>query len=406
MMPVFSSCAKLLRRSRRACRPSRSNPQRSLLLCDLRLLAVLRKTPWSGITELPVGAVDEEGAQMSAKTRRATQFDVARLAGVSQTTVSMVLNGTGEKQRRVGADVRERVLRAIDVTGYSVNPIAQRLAGGRTSIVGVYTYEPVFPLSAGNFYYPFLEGLEREAERVGVDLLMFTSMSATPERRLSVSGQVGRLRVADGCVLLGRHSSPEDLAELLRQDFPFAFVGRREAAGGLVPYAAAAYADATQAVVERILSLGHRRVALINEFSGHESIEDRARGYRRAMKAAGLQPVTYDEPDVTSSDFLDSLLHAGITAVATSSDIAEPLFRAATTRGLSVPGDLSIARLGDPERPETEDIDWTGFTIPRQEMGTNALRIVLSQLDGSDDVGLQVSIPCGVVQGTTVARIS
>ncbi|WP_447925704.1 LacI family DNA-binding transcriptional regulator [Georgenia muralis] len=342
---------------------------------------------------------------MSPRTRRATQADVARLAGVSQTTVSMVLTGTGTAQRRVSDEVRERVLRAIEVTGYAANPFAQRLAGGRTSIIGVYTYESVFPHSAGDFYHPFLEGVENEAERAGVDLLMFTSLSGAEGRRLQASGGLGRLHVADGCVLLGRHSHTEDLAELLKQDFPFSFVGRREAPGGKVPYAGAAYDLATQQVVENLLVLGHRRIVLISEYTDHESVKDRARGYRRAMARAGLQPVTFDEPDLGSGELLDALRHAGVTAALASSDLAAPLRRAALARGLDVPGDLSIARLGDPEHPDTEDVDWSGFLIPRQEMGAEALRVVLRQLtpiEGDED--LQVLIPCAVVPGTTVAR--
>lgn len=342
---------------------------------------------------------------MVVKGRRATQADVARLAGVSQTTVSMVLNGTGAAQRRVSAEVRERVLEAIAVTGYSANPSAQLLAGGRSSIVGVYTYEPVFPHSGGDFYYPFLEGIEDEAERSGVDLLMFTSMSGRSGKSLVSTGRVGRLRVADGCVLLGRRSYPEDLAELLRQDFPFAFVGRREAPEGQAPYAAAAYGEATCAVVERLVDLGHERIVLVNEFTGHESIEDRSRGYREAMTAAGLQPVTFDAPDLESGAFLDTLQGAGVTAALVTSDLAAPLRRAAMARGLDVPRDLSIARLGDPERPNGEDVDWSGFLIPRWEMGAHALRIVLRQLTADAAAGgdLQVSIPCTLVPGATVA---
>src|SRR5690625_4032710 len=239
---------------------------------------------------------------MATRSRRATQADVARLAGVSQTTVSMVLNGTGVAERRVREEVRARVMDAIEVTGYAANPIAQRLAGGRTSIVGVYTYEPVFPHAGADFYYPFLEGVEDEAEHAAVDLLMFTSLSARSGRRLLSSGGIRRLRVADGCILLGRRSYPEDLAELLRQDFPFAFVGRREAPGGQVPYAAADYGAATSQVVEHLLALGHRRIVLINEFTGHESIEDRIHGYRQAMTSAGLQPVRLDAPDMKSGE--------------------------------------------------------------------------------------------------------
>lgn len=324
------------------------------------------------------------------------------MAGVSQTTVSLVLNGTGSRQRRVGEEVANRVLRAIEVTGYAANPVAQSLAGGRSSIVGVYTYEPVFPASAGNFYHPFLEGMETEAQRLGIDLLLFTSMGEG-ETGLVSGTRLRRLQVADGCVLLGRHSRPEDLDELLRQDFPFAFVGRRAAHRGTVPFAAAAYADATEAVVRRLLDLGHRRVALVNGFTGHESVEDRARGYRRAMASAGRQPVTFDLGDNPVGDLVDALLASDMTAAVVSADLAAPLRLAALDRGLEVPGDLSIARLGDPETPEPVPVDWTGFLIPRREMGVRALQIVMGQLTPGDDTELQTYIPCTLVDGTTVA---
>lgn len=336
--------------------------------------------------------------------RHPTQADVARVAGVSQTTVSLVLNGTGAAQRRVGEEVSQRVLRAIELTGYAANPIAQSLAGGRTSIIGVYTYEPVFPHDARDFYYPFLEGMEDEAQRLGVDLLLFTSMTQA-NRSLTGGAGVHRLRVADGCVLLGRHSYPEDLVELMRRDFPFAFVGRREAPGGRVPFAGASYDVATQGVVEHLLHLGHRRVALVSEYTGHESVEDRARGYRRAMTGAGLQPVTFDRGEQAAGDIVDALISSGMTAAVATPDLAAPLRLAALGRGLSVPGDLSMARLGDPEIPEGLDVDWTGFLIPRAEMGAEALRIVMRQLSAAGDAD-QTLIPCTVVEGGTAAPIA
>lgn len=340
--------------------------------------------------------------------RRATQADVARLAQVSQTTVSMVLTGTGAAQRRVSGAVRERVLRAIEETGYAANPVAQRLAGGRTSIIGVYTYEAVFPVVAGDFYHPFLEGVEQAAEDAGVDLLMFTSLASKAGRGLTASGGVGRLRVADGCILVGRHSYPEDLADLLRRDFPFVFIGRRESAAGVVPYAGAGYAAATQEAVDQLIALGHRRIAALIESTEHESMRDRLEGYRTAVSRAGLEAISFEDPDPNSTELIDALEAAGITAAVAAPDLAAPLRRAALGRGWSIPGDLSIVRLGDPERPEQIDgIDWTGFLTPRREMGAEALRLLLRQLADSPESltqdDLQLHLPCIPHQGATVA---
>lgn len=348
---------------------------------------------------------------------RVTQAEVARLAGVSQTVVSMVLNGTGVTERRVSEETRQRVLKAIEMTGYVANPIAQRLAGGRNALVGVYTYERVFPHRAGDFYQPFLEGLEEEAQHQGVDLVLFTSMPAGRDRQLLATGAIHRLRVADGCVLLGRHSHPADLTALASQDFPFAFIGRRTAPGVSVPYASADYDTATEKITERLVAAGHRQIAMVTEYTPHESTQDRLRGYRRAIRAAGLLPVVLEEPDPTSAELFETIAAHQITAVLTTSDLARPIRATALHRGLNVPRDLSVARLGDPEHGDPGEVDWSGFTIPRQEMGAEALRIVLRQLGGDRSRPLaaetgedtdpeapqQVLIPCELVDGETIA---
>ncbi len=336
-----------------------------------------------------------------SQSARVTQAEVARLAGVSQTVVSMVLNGTGIAQRRVGEDARQRVLKAIEMTGYVANPIAQRLAGGRNALIGVYTYEPVFPHRAGDFYQPFLEGVEEEAQRQGVDLVLFTSMSAGRERQLLASGGIHRLRLADGCVLLGRHSHPDDLTALASQDFPFAFIGRRTAPGVSVPYAGADYDTATEKITERLIGLGHRQIAMVTEFTPHESTQDRLRGYRRAMRAAGLLPVVLDEPDPASAELFETIAAHRITALLTTSDLARPIRAAALDRGLGVPGDLSIARLGDPEQRDPGEVSWSGFTIPRQQMGIEALRIVLGQFGDQRDLGATGVVPTPAETATT-----
>ena len=136
-------------------------------------------------------------------TTRLTQRDIARLAGVSQATVSLVLNNRSEATARIPAETRDRVLKVIRETGYVADPIARRMTKQRNRILGVFTYEPVFPSASGDFYHPFLVGIEERAERLGCDLLLFTSAPVTDGRR-RIFHENNRLRLADGCLLLGR----------------------------------------------------------------------------------------------------------------------------------------------------------------------------------------------------------
>src|SRR5882672_1299054 len=160
-----------------------------------------------------------------AGSRRPTQLDIARLAGVSRPTVSLVMSGNAA---RIRAELRERVLAAAEHLGYAANPAARSLAGGHNRLIGVYTFERLFPVQHRDFYYPFLLGIEEESEAASYDLLLFTS-AADPSGRRSINhGGVNRLRLADGCVLLGLHVDGEQLVRLARDRTPFVFLGRRE----------------------------------------------------------------------------------------------------------------------------------------------------------------------------------
>lgn len=338
--------------------------------------------------------------------RRVTQADVARLAGVSQATVSHVLGGENTSRARVSESTRQEVLNAIRVTGYSVNAAAQRLAGGRNRIIGVFTYEPVFPRDTNDFYHPFLLGLEREAESMGCDLLMFTSAPTHNGRRSLLADGAHRLGVADGCVLLGRHDDKQELAELFTKGFPFAFVGRRESEAGPIPYAAADYTSATRNLVDHLLGLGHQRVAYLGDLGGDEFSRDRLDGYREAMRVADRRPVMLDGTTYTPAEALDMLRHNDVTAaVVAPTGLISDLHRLALERGLRIPGDLSLAQLGDPERSAPDDPEWTSFKIPREEMGALALHVldavITGQVDPADPATMQRTLPCTLVPGTT-----
>src|SRR3954462_13786298 len=133
--------------------------------------------------------------------KRPTQADIARLAGVSQATVSLVLNER-DASIRISPATRERVLTVMREWGYVANASARSLAGGRNKIIGVYTFEPVFPTTSVDFYFPFLLGMEQAAAELGHDLLLFTSAGGT--RQIFRDGAT-RLTLADGALLIGRN---------------------------------------------------------------------------------------------------------------------------------------------------------------------------------------------------------
>lgn len=88
-------------------------------------------------------------------TTRPRQRDIAERAQVSQTTVSLVLNGRS-RQYGITTETERRVMDAIIELGYVPNATAQALRGGRNGLIGVHTFERLFPTGPANYYYEFM----------------------------------------------------------------------------------------------------------------------------------------------------------------------------------------------------------------------------------------------------------
>lgn len=341
--------------------------------------------------------------------RRPRQSDVAKVAGVSPAIVSLVLNGRLDKSNvRISQETQARVWQAIRELGYVPNPVARSLAGGSNRLLGVFTYEAVFPMAHSDFYYPFLVGIEQEAERHGYDLLLFTRSDTSGQRKVYHQG-INRLQLAEGAVLLGLHSDRAELARLQQDGFPFVFVGRREVPGGVISYSAADYASATQQVVGRLLDLGHRRISYLRAAGDSESSRDRQKGYLEAFSKRHLPVPAESILQVELSRKADGIIRRQIKAgasaiVAEQPDLALRVVEIATAAGLEIPLDLSVATLGDTSELPGLGLELTTFQIPRQQMGAQAVRLLLERLANPEDASpKQVVLPCTFVPGQTIA---
>lgn len=335
-----------------------------------------------------------------AAIRRITQKDVAARAGVSQAIVSQVLNDRSGNIR-LNQQTRERVLEAMRELGYSPNLAAQNLAGGLSRLMGVFTFESVFPTDQRDFYYPFLEGIEEEAVRCDFDLLLHTR-TVDQGRRSVVRGGVNRLLIADGTLFLGfldlQHRV--ELATVVAQGHPCVFIGRRELPGPGLSYVTADYTQATQQLVEQLLALGHRRLAYLAQDSDQESSIDRRAGYL----ALDLSPIYSMARGAYTLEVLRQLIHEGITALVLENDhFARKTIEYAQQLGLQLPHDLSFVVLGDPLEPSEGPVpEWTSFVIPRKAMGRAAVSLLADQLQGQAPSPQQIWLPCQLRQGNSV----
>jgi LacI family transcriptional regulator len=238
-----------------------------------------------------------------------------------------------------------------------------------------------------DFYRPFLVGIERRAEDLECDLLLLTS------GRRRIFRPESRLRLADGCILLGRDLDRVGLARLVREGPPFVSIGRRDDAGGRVPYVGADYATATAEVVRRARRLGHTRLAYLGAGEGAEAWTDRWRGFRDA--STGTYTIRLPSPPTAAT--VRTLLDHDVTVVVCEEAADGPALR-------RLAPELSIITLGEPTRAaEPTGAAFTGIEIPREEMGAQAVDVLAALIEGTP-TDLQRLLPCTVIEGSTLRR--
>ncbi|MGW5723118.1 LacI family DNA-binding transcriptional regulator [Amycolatopsis sp. NPDC003865] len=333
---------------------------------------------------------------------RVRQTDIARAAGVSQATVSVVLGGnrTGV---RLSERTRLRVLEAAESLGYLPDPVSSRLTSARNDLLGVYTSAPAFPDIADG-YSPILAGVEAEAAALGKDLIVFTASSTAPDR-------IRRTRLADGCLFLGGHVPVDALAGLLDAGFPIVCVGRRTELGGRIPHVGADYVSASAEVITRLARAGHRRVRYLREPDEAPSSVDRERGVRGAAADAGLSVVVTrtDGTDLAPAT-ITGWLADGVTALVVEETDTFAVFdgtrRALREAGVSVPGDVSLAVLGRPPGGAAGPVV-SGFEVPRRALGQAAVRLLASLVEpGTGEPSPHRLLTCPPVPGETIATVA
>lgn len=343
---------------------------------------------------------------MTRKTAR--QADVARAAGVSQSTVSQVLNGSGDLTR-ISPETQRRVINAARQLQYRPSAQQRRAEDRRVSplLLGVHTFEPIFPTSARDYYFAFLQGIEEQAGVEGCNLVLFTAARDEGGVRRIYRGDVNGLSQAAGSLLLGHHAHLDDLARLAADGHPFVYIGRREVPGAEIPYVGGDYRSATGRIVDDLVAMGHRTFAYLGEAVRREPQCDRWEGFSTALGRFGLAvpKPQYVQPEQLAAQWLDEAVAGGTTAILVESvGLLGVLHAIAQLRNLSIPDDVSVVLLVDHAPGEAGGGSWASMRIPRHAMGSRAVRLLTALLtDPAGDYERQVLLPCDYTLAGTVA---
>jgi len=275
-----------------------------------------------------------------------TLEQVAKLAGVSRSTVSRVVN----EHPSVRPQVRERVWKVIRAKNYQPHQAARTLVTRRTNAIGLIIPEAVTRLFTDPFFPQLTQGIAEVCNQRGY-YLMLTLMTATTDRdalyrRILHSGQL------DGVIVAAAPTGDPILPRLQASHRLCVLVGRHPDYPKL-PFVDVDNVTGAKSMMEHLISLGHKRIAMIAGPQTNVAGRDRLEGYRDALAQAGL---AYDETLVARGDFTEDsgyyaaqrLLPAEPTAIFAASDsMAAGAIKALTQAGRRVPEDISVGGYDD-----------------------------------------------------------
>jgi len=314
--------------------------------------------------------------------QRTTLKQVAARAGVSVTTVSLVLN---DAPSSIGADTRERVLAVAAELGYVPSAAARSLASGRTHTVGLVICHAEH-LVVDAFIPQTLYGMNRVAREHGFRVLVEAIEDVT---RPDAYHELVRAKQIDGLIVLNPRRDDTRLPQLVNEDYPVVTLGTIPGCDPVRVHTAEF--DLAREATEHLLRLGHRRIGHVTFAPQvYLATDPRLRGYRAALVHAG---VGSDERDVAFGAFsaasgaaaTHALLSArpDLTALFCGNDtIAIGALHALAERGLRVPDDVAVVGYDDiPTAPYLAP-PLTTVRSPAVAHGQRAMELVIAMIEG------------------------
>ena len=299
----------------------------------------------------------------NASQRRVSSRDVAREAGVSQSTVSLVVSGRTDT--RISEETRQRVLSAAQRLNYIRNSAARALVTGRTHRIGIVPTHPRSFLDHGSYYGLLLDGMMEGVLRYNYNFLLH-SCSYSDWRALFQDIYSGG---EDGVLLIGRGSSDPLTAEDCDNQ-----------EGGYL-------------AIRYLLEQGHRRIAIEDSDDDNSWITERRLGAERAVAEAGLPPETLVRLRAGSfiaaytAHWVESIVglmrERAITAVFWNSEAAaEYLVAALQQVGVRVPEDLSVVCFDSTDISRRAQPSLTSVRQPLGEVGAAAVARLIDLVEG------------------------
>ena len=307
-------------------------------------------------------------------SRRTTLRDLARLVGVSTSTVSRALN----QNSAISDETRERIVKAAHEANYIRNSLARGLALQSSHLIGL-----MVPSIANPFFAEIARGAHDVAHRQSY-VVALCDTQRSPEREELFTQNLLGSQVA-GMILASGVIKEERIRSWRQLNVPLVLAGRRSAGLGFSGVSVDNVGAGYQAT-RFLLGLGHRKIMHMSGPADSPASKDRERGYLDAMEAEGVAPWVVRSDYTMESGFQQAAKimesRRRPTAVFAANDMmAIGLIMGLTGSGLKVPGDLAVIGCDDIPMSSLIKPALTTVRVPMYDIGARAMELLLALVE-------------------------
>ncbi|GAA4318815.1 LacI family DNA-binding transcriptional regulator [Mucilaginibacter gynuensis] len=314
---------------------------------------------------------------MSAK--RLSIVDIADKLNISKTTVSFILNGRAQ-EKRISAELVERVLKLVKEVGYKPNSLAKSLRTGKSNTIGLMVENISDP-----FFSAIARLIEDRAYKNGYKIIYCSTYNDTQKTKELIN--MFRDRHVDGYIMSPPEGIEEDITSLLNDHMPVVMFDRYlptvDTDYVVINNQFSAY-NATQ----HLIGQGYKNIALITFFSNQTQMADRVKGYKMALKENDLKPLVKELPFTLNkknliepvTSFLKSKKNIDAILFGTNHDATCGL-KVMQSLGISIPNDIAVVTFDDSDAYELHTPQITSIAQPIEEIADNVITILLNKLD-------------------------
>jgi LacI family transcriptional regulator len=323
-----------------------------------------------------------------------TLKDIARKAGVTSATVSMVINN----KPNISQATRKKVLKIAKELNYYPNVIARGLATKRSNAIGV-----IVPNLASSFVVRVLQGIKSTNRDLNYTVLLFDTIGQK-ESEAQLFQRLARERRIDGVILISSNVTDDELKIFGEESVPSIVVARKSTTIDSVHVNNEQGAmDAT----EYLISKGHTAIACVGSAKTGLPMEERLTGYKRSLAAHNI-PFRQELLFTVEDDGMDDgtavyekikAIQPAVSAVFVPAGdmVAIGIMKEAKRSGARVPEDLAVVGYDDLPAAEVIEPALTTVRQPKLEMGDYAINMIVDKIEGRESGHKQKELPTKII---------